>query len=152
MIDIRKVILIVAGTVFVSLGVLGIFLPLLPTTVFLLLAAYCYSHSSERFHDWLLNNRWCGAYIRNYKDGKGISVRQKASTILILWASISFSLWVLAAGFWLNLLMFVIAVGVTLHLVLLRTYRPEAELKAEQDELTSFEIVSQSGSPRQLRP
>ena len=63
--DIRKAILIFAGTLFVALGVLGIFLPLMPTTVFLLLAAYCYSHSSERFHTWLLNNRWLGGYIRN---------------------------------------------------------------------------------------
>lgn len=123
--DIRKAILIFAGTMCLALGVLGMFLPLLPTTVFLLMAAYCYSRSSERFHTWLLNNRFCGSYISNYKSGKGISIRQKISTIAILWASISFSIWMLSAGFWLTLLLVAIAVGVSLHLILLKNYRPE---------------------------
>ena len=140
--DIRKITLIFAGTVFVSLGVLGIFLPLLPTTVFLLLAAYCYSHSSERFHNRLLNSRWCGSYIRNYKDGKGISPRQKVSAILILWLSIGFSVWIMAAGFWLNLLMLSIAIGVTIHLVLLKTYRPGEDPIAARTEIASLEDAS----------
>lgn len=123
--DIRKAVLIFAGTVCVALGVLGMFLPLLPTTVFLLMAAYCYSRSSEKFHTWLLNNRLCGSYIRNYKSGKGISLRQKFSTIAILWISIGFSIWIVGAGFWVNLLLLAIAVGVTLHLVLLKTSVPE---------------------------
>jgi uncharacterized protein len=123
--DIRKAALIFLGTVCVALGVLGMFLPLLPTTVFLLGAAYCYSRSSERFHTWLLNNRWCGSYIRNYQSGKGILMRQKISTIMILWASIGFSIWMLSAGLWLTLLLVTIAVGVSLHLILLKTYRPE---------------------------
>lgn len=123
--DIRKAVLIFAGTMCVALGVLGMFLPLLPTTVFLLMAAYCYSRSSERFHDWLLNNRWCGAYIKNYKGGKGISIRQKVSTIAILWASIGFSIWMLSAAFWVTLLLLAIAIGVTIHLVMLKTYVPE---------------------------
>ncbi len=123
--DVRKAVLIFAGTVCVALGVLGMFLPLLPTTVFLLMAAYCYSRSSERFHTWLLNNRWCGAYIRNYKSGKGISLRQKLTTIATLWISIGFSVWIIGGGFWITLLMFGIAAGVTLHLVLLKTHRPE---------------------------
>ena len=123
--DIRKAVLIFAGTVCVALGVLGMFLPLLPTTVFLLMAAYCYSRSSERFHDWLLNNRLCGSYIRNYKSGQGISMRQKVTTISILWVSISVSIWLLGGKFWVTLLLLAIAIGVTLHLVLLKTYRAE---------------------------
>jgi uncharacterized protein len=112
--DIRKAILIFAGTLFVALGVLGIFLPLLPTTVFLLLAAYCYSHSSERFHNWLLNNRWCGPYIQNYRSGRGISARQKATTLFFLWASIGFSIWLLGGGFWSTLVLSMVAIGVPL--------------------------------------
>ncbi|HEX6124295.1 MAG TPA: YbaN family protein [Pyrinomonadaceae bacterium] len=123
--EVRKALLIFLGTVCVGLGVLGMFLPLLPTTVFLLMAAYCYSRSSERFHTWLLNNRLCGKYITNYRSGRGISIRQKVTTIAILWASIGFSIWMVAGGFWVNLLLSAIAVGVTLHLVLLKTYRPE---------------------------
>ena len=135
--DIRKAILIFVGTVCVALGVLGMFLPLLPTTVFLLMAAYCYSKSSERFHSWLLTNRWCGAYISNYKSGRGISIRQKISTISILWLSIGFSIWIMSAGFWLSLLLIAIAVGVTLHLVLIKTYRPETSTQPSNSKLES---------------
>jgi len=123
--DVRKALLIFLGTVCVGLGVLGMFLPLMPTTVFLLMAAYCYSRSSERFHNWLINNRLCGQYIQNYRSGKGITVRQKATTIASLWASIGFSIWFIGGTFWLTLLLAAVAIGVTLHLVLLKTYRPE---------------------------
>ena len=124
--DIRKALLIFAGTLCVGLGVLGMFLPLLPTTVFLLLAAYCYSRSSERFHNWLLTNRWCGSYIKNYKSGKGISIRQKLSTIATLWLSIGFSMW-LVGSFWIDLLLIAIALGVTIHLVMIKTFRAEVQ-------------------------
>jgi uncharacterized protein len=125
--DIRKAILIFAGTVCVGLGVLGMFLPLMPTTVFLLMAAYCYSRSSEKFHNWLLSNRFFGNYIRNYKSGKGITTRQKITTILTLWVSIGASIWLINARFWATLLLVLIAGGVTLHLILLKTHRPETE-------------------------
>ena len=123
--DIKKGILIFVGTVCVGLGVLGMFLPLMPTTVFLLLAAYCYSRSSERFHNWLMNNRFLGKYISSYKSGKGISVRQKISTIAVLWLSIGVSIWLLAASFWPTLLLLAVAIGVTTHLLWIKTYRPE---------------------------
>lgn len=124
--DIRKALLIFTGTVCVALGVLGMFLPLLPTTVFLLMAAYCYSRSSERFHTWLLTNRLFGPYISNYKSGKGISLRQKISTITILWLSIGVSIW-LVGGFWITLLLLAIATAVTVHLLWIKTRRPEIE-------------------------
>lgn len=123
--DVRKAILIFLGTVCVGLGVMGILLPLMPTTVFLLMAAYCYSKSSDRFHNWLLNNRLLGQYIKNYKSGQGITVRQKVTTIAILWASIAFSIWFVAGAFWLTLLLVAVAIGVTIHLLMLKTYRPE---------------------------
>lgn len=123
--DIRKALLIFLGTVCVGLGVLGIFLPLMPTTVFLLLAAYCYSKSSDRFHTWLLGNRWLGKYITTYRSGQGITVRQKCTTILTLWASIGFSIWFIGGTFWITLLLAAIAVGVTIHILWLKTYRPE---------------------------
>ena len=131
--DVRKAVLIFAGTVCVALGILGMFLPLMPTTVFLLMAAYCYSRSSERFHNWLLSNRLFGSYIKNYKSGKGISMRQKVSTLAMLWASIGVSIWLLGGGFWSTLILAAVAIGVTIHLVLLKTYKPEAvEIAAEK--------------------
>lgn len=123
--DIRKAILIFVGTVCVGLGVLGMFLPLMPTTVFLLMAAYCYSKSSERFHDWLLTNKLCGKYISNYKSGRGISMRQKISTIAVLWASIAFSVWMMNGRLWVSLLLAAVAVGVSIHILWLKTNRGE---------------------------
>ena len=65
-----KALYFIAGTVCLILGIIGIILPILPTTPFLLLAAGCYARSSERFYNWLLNNRILGSYIRNYREGK----------------------------------------------------------------------------------
>ena len=135
--DIRKIVLIFTGTVFVALGVLGIFLPLLPTTVFLLLAAYCYSRSSERFHNWLLDNRLTGKYVKNYKSGRGMSIRQKTTTLIFLWASIGLSIWLLSAAFWAILLLLAVAVGVTTHILWIKTYRPELESAPELIDLSS---------------
>lgn len=129
--EVRKALLIFFGTLFVVLGVLGMILPLMPTTVFLLLAAYCYSRSSEKFHTWLLTNRFCGKYISNYQSGRGISVRQKVSTIAMLWASIGFSIWMLQSRFWLTLVLAGVAIGVTIHLLWLKTFRdPESVVSA----------------------
>lgn len=131
--DVRKAILIFFGTVFVGLGVLGMFLPLVPTTVFLLLAAYCYSRSSERFHNWLLNNRWCGKYIKDYQEGRGMTATHKVKAILLLWASIGFSIWMVGGRFWLTLLLAATAVGVTAHLLWIKTFRPENDRTAEEN-------------------
>lgn len=130
--SLRKAILIFLGTLFVGLGVLGMLLPLLPTTVFLLLAAYCYSHSSDRFHNWLLNNRLFGGYIKNYRSGRGISVRQKVTTLVLLWLSIGLSIWLLDVRFWPTLFLVLVAAGVTLHIVLIRTDRGEVVLQLDE--------------------
>lgn len=133
--DIRKAILIFAGTVCVGLGVLGMFLPLMPTTVFLLMAAYCYSRSSDRFHNWLLSNRWFGSYIKNYRAKKGITLRQKVTTLLTLWASIGLSIWLLGGAFWSTLMLAAVAVGVTIHILWIKTHRPETEVETVQPDV-----------------
>ena len=112
-----RIALIACGTLSVALGVLGVFLPLLPTTPFLLLAAACYARSSERWYDWLLGNRWCGPYIRNYREGKGISLRRTAVAIALLWLTIGYTAFVAVSQWWLRLLLLAIAGGVTVHLL-----------------------------------
>jgi hypothetical protein len=79
------------GTAFLILGGLGVFLPILPTAPFLLLSAACYYKSSERMHYWLFNNRWFGNYLRNYAEGKGISLRAKLFTMSLLWMLIIYA-------------------------------------------------------------
>lgn len=108
--------LLVCGIISVTLAVIGIFLPLVPTTPFLLLAAFLFDRSSPRFHGWLLSNRWFGEYIRNYREGRGISARQKANTIAILWPTILVGMW-FAPVIWSRVAMLAIAVGVTSYLL-----------------------------------
>ncbi len=121
----KKTLLVIIGTLCVVLGIFGIFLPLLPTTPFLLLAAICYGHSSNRFYNWLITNRWFGQYIRNYRQGKGIPLKHKVLTILLLWLTIGFTAWLAVTLWWVRLILLAIAVGVTIHLVSIRTYKPE---------------------------
>jgi len=116
-------ILIAAGTIFVGLGILGIFLPILPTTPFLLLAAACYARSSKKCYNWLMNNKWFGVYIKNYREGKGVPLKVKAFTISLLWITILFSAFFVINIFWVRAVLILIAVGVTLHVLIIKTYR-----------------------------
>jgi len=119
-----KGLLVVCGTVAVALGVIGIFVPLMPTTVFLLLAAACYARSSERFYQRLLTNRWLGSYIRNSREGRGMTRRQKIVTLSMLWAGIgATAVWSVEA-IWLRVLLLVIASGVTIHVARLAVASP----------------------------
>jgi uncharacterized membrane protein YbaN (DUF454 family) len=116
-----KVVLIVCGSLAVALGVIGIFVPLMPTTVFLLLAAACYARSSARFYNRLLANRWLGGYIRNSRSGGGMTRRQKASTLAMLWLGIGASAVWSVDAWWIRILLLVIAVSVTVHVARLKT-------------------------------
>ena len=88
----KKIFLLSLGTISLVLGCLGIFLPLLPTTPFLLLSAFCFSKSSEKFHKALLENKIFGQYIRDYQEKKGVTLKNKIIAISILVISITFSL------------------------------------------------------------
>jgi uncharacterized protein len=78
----------VAGAIAVLLGILGIFLPLLPTTPFLLLASWCFARGSDRLHGWLLSHRVFGAYLRNFEAGRGIPLKAKIVATVMLWGSL----------------------------------------------------------------
>lgn len=114
-------ILTIAGTFFVGLGVLGIFLPLLPTTPFFLLAAACYARSSKKFYHWLLNNKWFGKYIKNYREGKGIPIKVKILSISLLWLTIVFSTIFVVDNLFVRIVLILIATGVTIHIISIRS-------------------------------
>ena len=118
-----KRILIIAGTFFVGLGIIGIFLPILPTTPFLLLAAACYVRSSKRFYNWLLNNKRLGNYIKNYREGKGIPLKVKVFTISLLWVTIMLSAFIFVSNIIVETILFLIAAGVTIHILSIRTLK-----------------------------
>lgn len=116
--------LLTLGCVSLAVGVIGIFLPLIPTTGPLLLAAVCFDRSSPRFHTWLMNNRYLGGYIRNYQEGRGLPMLQKVCTIGLLWTTITVSIVFAVSVWWGRVLLAGIAVAVTAHIVTLPTYKP----------------------------
>jgi uncharacterized membrane protein YbaN (DUF454 family) len=117
-----RYLLLAAGWLSVALGVAGIFLPVLPTTPFLLLAAACFGRSSPRFHAWLVNHPKLGPWIRDYLSGEGIPLKGKVYAIGLMWASISLSCY-LVPLFWARVFMLTSAVLVSLYILRQKTLR-----------------------------
>jgi len=116
-------VLVVTGTLSVALGIIGIFIPLLPTTPFLLLAAYCYARSSRKLYNWLMNNKWFGSYIRNYYEGKGIPLKAKLLSVSFLWLTIGFSTYFIVNVLIVRIILVIIAIGVTIHILTIKTLK-----------------------------
>lgn len=112
-----KIILNFIGILAVVLGVLGIFLPLLPTTPFLLLASACFARASPTMHGWLRNNRVFGKYLRDYESGAGIPKRGKIWILIFMWGSMSYSIW-RTELVWVRALIIIIGICVTVYLTL----------------------------------
>jgi uncharacterized membrane protein YbaN (DUF454 family) len=106
----------VIGCLAVLLGILGIFLPLLPTTPFLLLASACFARGSTRMHAWLLGNKVFGKYLSDFEQGRGIPRRAKITILVLMWASLAYSMFRFHHT-WLSLMLFCIGAGVTVYLV-----------------------------------
>lgn len=106
----------VAGSLFVGIGIIGIFLPLLPTTPFLLLAAYSFNRGSDRMREWFESNKTFTTYISNYRDKKGMTLRAKMNSVFILWCSIGVSFY-LFPNMYIRLILAVVLIMVTMHLI-----------------------------------
>jgi uncharacterized membrane protein YbaN (DUF454 family) len=113
------------GFLCLSLGMVGIFVPLLPTTPFLLLAAACFFRSSDRLYRWLTGHRIFGNYIIGFRRFRAVSLRAKVVSIATLWAVIGCSMVSVATALWLRTTLMVIAIGVTVYLLTLRTLTKE---------------------------
>lgn len=113
---------VACGSLALALGVAGIFIPLLPTTPFLLLASACYVRGSRRMHAWLLSHGRLGAYIRDFEEGRGIPLRAKGVALAMLWASIAHAL-TRIEPVWGQAGLLLLATGVTLYLLRLPTLR-----------------------------
>ncbi len=113
--------LLLSGFIAVALGVLGIFLPVLPTVPFLLLAVACFTRSSERFYNWLIDHAHLGPMIRPYLDGNGLKRTTKFKAVGLVWISITISVLLISARPWLQGTLILIALGVTIYLLRLPT-------------------------------
>ncbi len=112
---------LISGFLLVAIGVIGIFLPLLPTTIFLILASICFLKSSPKANEWLRNHKILGGYIDNYQNKSGLTRYSKIVNIIILWISISLSAIFLTDELYIKIILLAIAIGVTIHLVMIKT-------------------------------
>jgi len=121
-----RILFFIAGSVFLGLGIIGIFIPILPTTPFLLLTAACYIRSSEKAYNWLLNLKYVGKYIHNYREGRGLPNKIKTIIIAILWITIIISIILTWGLFWVQLILLLVAVGVSIHIILIKPKKKNA--------------------------
>ena len=111
---------IVLGFISLALGVLGIFLPILPTTPFLLLSAFLFCKSSKKLHDWLLSRKVLGEYIHNYKTYHAMKRKVKITSIVLLWITLAISFY-LVDILYVRIILVVVGIGVTTHLLMIRS-------------------------------
>jgi uncharacterized membrane protein YbaN (DUF454 family) len=118
-----------SGWLCVVLGVAGMMLPLLPTTPFLLLAAFCFARGSERFHHWLLHHRFLGRPIRDFRSGRPLALFGVLVTLVALWATIVASLFLVPDHWAVRGGLIAVATGVSIYLLsrstLFRRPRPQ---------------------------
>ncbi len=111
----KRVLWVVGGSLSLAIGLIGIIIPLLPTTPLVILAAFCFGKSSPALHHWLVTNRYFGRYIADYQSGKGVPIRIKLFAVLIVWTSVLFTLTVIPL-FYVKLFMIGVALFVTIFI------------------------------------
>jgi uncharacterized membrane protein YbaN (DUF454 family) len=116
----KDALLTAAGILLTAVGAVGIFVPLLPTTPFLLLAAAAFSAGNPRMHRRLMETRYIGEYIRNYRDGSGVSRRTKALSLAYLWLFLALSAFMMRRIPWMPFLLVAVGAAVTAHVLLLK--------------------------------
>ena len=118
--NLKKKIYICVGFLAVGLGIIGVFLPVIPTVPFLLVALFCFERSSKKYHDMILNNKYFGKVLRDYYEGRGLTTSVKMKAVLFLSCGMGFSVY-RAHNLYLRIMLVLIWAGVALHIILLKT-------------------------------
>ncbi len=118
-----KYILASLGLISLALAILGIILPLLPTTPFLLLSAALFMKSSTRLYNWLMNHKYLGKYLQNYIHHKTISTKTKVSAISLLWITILASVIFIIEKAVIKIVLLAIAIAVTIHILSFKSHK-----------------------------
>ena len=118
----KRALYVIAGHVFVVIGVLGIVLPVLPGTPFLLMASACYLKGSKRLHAWLHNHRFLGPYLRAFQEGRGLPRRVKIIALATMWIGMSVTM-IMFPHPVILLVLVAIGTGVTIYLLRMPTLR-----------------------------
>ncbi|WP_070000128.1 YbaN family protein [Cellulosilyticum sp. I15G10I2] len=129
-----KIILVIIGTISLALGILGILLPVLPTTPFVLLTIACYLRSSPRLYHLVLSNKYLGPYVKDYVSGKGIPLKAKKKSIFLLWLTIGFSILFIIDKAFVKGMLVVIAACVSCYIWTRKTATEEETLEYSADE------------------
>lgn len=116
-----KILYIVLGTITLVLGIIGIFLPLLPTTPFLLLSAALYFRSSSRLYEWLLSHKYLGPYIRNFREHKAIPLRAKVVSVSLVWITLLYCSLAVVSQLWLKISLILLAIAISCHILSYKT-------------------------------
>jgi len=119
--NMTRLVLLGCGWAALGLGALGMLVPVLPTAPFVLLAAACFLRSSERLHRWLVAHPRFGAHITDYLAGRGLRLRAKVLAVLTLWGSVIFSAIVFVPYPAADLVMYAVALAVTVYVLRLPT-------------------------------
>jgi uncharacterized protein len=112
-----KAFLIIIGTLSITLGVIGIVVPLLPTTPLILLGAACYVKASDELYQKLIKNKWLGGYIKDFREKNGITLKNKVLSLCLMWISITGTILFFDIEFWLAAFLIVIAVTVSAYIL-----------------------------------
>ena len=116
-----EILYIILGSISLVLGTLGVFLPLLPTTPFYLLTAWLYMRGSPKMYDKVMSNKYFRTIIQDFQEDKSIPLKTKIIIVSMLWCTILISAFFAVYAWWLRLLLFAIAIGVTVHILSFKT-------------------------------
>lgn len=122
----------VLGMFCMIMGVIGIFLPILPTTPFLLLAAFLFLRSSEKLYKYLVGHKVLGSYIYSYTKYKAITKGTKIKAIVFMWLGLGVSSYYIPL-LWVKVIIGIIGIGVTIHLLRLNTLTEEQTLALNEE-------------------
>lgn len=118
--SIKNILLIIAGSLSLALAMIGLILPVLPTTPFLILTAFCFLRSSKQMHNWLINHKVFGSYIHNYVTYRAVEKKTKVIALVFLWISLILSI-LLVDNLIVRLVLLVVGLAVTTHIAVLKT-------------------------------
>lgn len=119
--ELKRVFFFSLGATLLSVGAAGVFIPLLPTTPFVLASVFCFGKSSKRAERWISNNRYFGSYIKNYKTNQGVPLNVKLKSIVFLWITLILSSIIFLDKNYIILLLIIVGIAVTAHIMLLKT-------------------------------
>lgn len=119
--NLKKIILIILGTISLVVGIIGIVVPGLPTTTFLLIASACYVRSSEKLYSWLINHKIYGKFIKDYQQHKAITKNQKMISIVSMWLMISISILFFIDISWVKIVLLLCGITGTIIVLSIRT-------------------------------